>query len=76
MNAQTLPLPNPGDWTTVPGAAQILGVDVSAVRRMIDAGVLTSYEFPGAGTRRFLWVPEVRELAAARSRVRPTTRCA
>ena len=76
MNAQTLPLPNPGDWTTVDGACEILGVSRRTVARMVAAQVLTAYRVRGAGRREILlWVPEVREVAQARKRVRPE-RCA
>jgi excisionase family DNA binding protein len=73
MNNQTLPLPNPGDWCAVAGAAQLLGVSRRTVERMIVDGRLVGY-VPYGGSRRvasqILWMHEVRDLAAALARVR------
>lgn len=73
MNNQTLPLPNPGDWCTIAGAARLLKLSRRTVERMVADGRLTGYLPYGAPDRvasRILWLPEVRELAAALERVR------
>lgn len=71
MNDQTLPLPNPGDWCTIDGAAEITGRSRRTIARWVDLGTLTGYRIHGAGRRHvILWVPEVRELAASLERVR------
>lgn len=73
MNNQTLPLPNPGDWCTIGGAATLLKLSRRTVERMVADGRLTGYRPYGAPDRvasKLLWLPEVRELAAALERVR------
>lgn len=71
MNDQTLPLPNPGDWCTIDGAAEITGKSRRTIARYVELGTLTGYKIHGAGTRgALLWVPEVRALAGAVERVR------
>jgi excisionase family DNA binding protein len=43
MNNMTLPLPNPHDWISVRGAANLLRMSTRTIRRMVGAGVLTAY---------------------------------
>lgn len=73
MNAQTLPLPNPGDWCAIAGAARRLKVSRRTVERMVLDGRLTGY-WPEGATRRtaaaMLWLPQVVELADALAKVR------
>jgi excisionase family DNA binding protein len=73
MNAQTLPLPNPGDWCAIAGAARRLKVSRRTVERMVMDGRLTGYWPEGAAERpagAMLWKPQVVELADALNRVR------
>lgn len=63
---QTLPLPNPGDWATWAYTQQVLKVSRQSVVRMVNDGRLTQYRM--AGGHPMFWLPEVRELAAARQR--------
>jgi excisionase family DNA binding protein len=67
----TFELPNPQDWCTIDGAAQLLGVHRESVRRMIRDGKLTGY-YP-FGSREgerwalvLLWRPEVDRMLDAR----------
>lgn len=72
MKQQTLPLPNPGDWATKTGAAELLGVTWHTVGRMIADGRLTAYAPLGArNSEHLLWVPELLELVNARARATP-----
>jgi excisionase family DNA binding protein len=67
-----LPLPNPYDWTTVPGAAELLGVDRRTVDRLIDKGVLTGCTpYQGKREKRvvILWRAEVIEVRDARRKL-------
>lgn len=73
MNNQTLPLPNPGDWMTLDGAAFLLTVSTATVRRMVRDGVLTEYRpLTRLGMRGplMLWRPEVNRVLDARLTVR------
>jgi excisionase family DNA binding protein len=73
MNNQTLPLPNPGDWCSIAGAARLLRVSRRTVERMIVDGRLTGYTPYGGSHRasaKLLWMHEVRQLSEALSRVR------
>lgn len=71
MNDQTLPLPNPGDWCTIDGAAEITGKSRRTIARYVELGTLTGYKIKGSPRRGvLLWVPQVRELAGAVERVR------
>lgn len=73
MNAQTLPLPNPGDWVTVEGAARILGKSKAQVIRYVADQRLAGYRFEGARERladRMLWKAEVLEFKAAMAKFR------
>jgi len=62
---QTLPIPNPGDWCSVDGAAALLQVSRSSVYRFAERKLLTMYY---ADTVPLLWRAEVTELATARAR--------
>lgn len=58
MNAQTLPLPNPGDWVTVEGAAMIVKRSKSQVIRYMADQRLASYRIYGSRDRlaeRLIW---------------------
>jgi excisionase family DNA binding protein len=73
MNAQTLPLPNVGDWCAIAGAAARLKVSRRTVERMVLDGRLTGYWPEGAPHRTaaaLLWKPQVIELAEALAKVR------
>jgi excisionase family DNA binding protein len=73
MNNQTLPLPNPGDWCSIAGAARLLSVSRRTVERMILDGRLTGYTPYGGSHRvsgKVLWMAEVRQLSEALARVR------
>lgn len=73
MNNQTLPLPNPGDWCSIAGAARILKKSRRTVERMVANGQLVGYLPFGAPDRiasRMLWRPDVDELGVALERVR------
>jgi|SRR5215207_8573699 len=73
MNAQTLPLPNIGDWCAIAGAARRLKCSRRTVERMVADGRLTGYWPEGAPKRAasaLLWKPQVLELAEALARVR------
>jgi excisionase family DNA binding protein len=77
MNAQTLPLPNPGDWCAIAGAAKRLKCSRRTVERMVSDGRLIGYWPEGAPTRAasaLLWKPDVIELADALERVRRVSR--
>jgi len=70
----TLPIPNPEDWLTRGGAAELLDVDPATVTRMVTKGRLTAYyprgdgrpDRPRESRPLMLWAPEVRQLADAR----------
>lgn len=64
-----LPVPNPEDWTDTEGAARILGRSRPTVYDMVDRGVLTRYR---VGAHAVFWVPEVRDVAVALSRLTVT----
>jgi hypothetical protein len=73
MNDQTLPLPNPGDWCSIRGAARILKLSRRTVERYVALNQLTGYLPFGAPDRiasRILWRPDVDELAKALDRTR------
>jgi len=77
MNNQTLPVPNPNDWSTYSGAAALLGVSTRTVKRMVADGRLRAYAPIGAHNGgHLLWVPEVVELAYAIARARGAGRLA
>ncbi len=63
---QTLPLPNPGDWGTWTHVQTVLLVSRQTLVRMTEDGRLTLYRIGGGAP--VFWMPEVRELAAARER--------
>jgi hypothetical protein len=72
MNNMSLPLPNPYDWTTVAGAAELLSVDRRTVDRLILRGVLTGcnpYQAKGEKPVVMLWRAEVLEVRAARQKL-------
>lgn len=54
--------PNPSYWTDIAGAALLLNRSRPTVYEMIERGVLTRYEI---GCHALLWVPEVKNVAAA-----------
>lgn len=64
---QTLPIPNPQDWCTWRYAQELLNVSRQTVVRMVNDGVLTQYRMAGGAP--MFWLPEVREIAAARRRI-------
>lgn len=69
MNDLRLPLPNPEDWITRAGAAELLGISPRQVSRVIVAGRLGAYRPRGATTEQkpaLLWYPEVVRYAEAR----------
>lgn len=73
MDNQTLPLPNPGDWLAIAGAAEHLAVSRRTVERMIEDGRLTGYWIEGARDRTaaaMLWRADVERLREALKRVR------
>jgi excisionase family DNA binding protein len=79
MDAQTLPLPNPGDWLTIAGAMRRLHVSRRTVERMVHDGRLTGYYLEGSPRRvasAVLWRAEVMALAEALARVRSQPRLA
>lgn len=57
--------PNPEDWTTIAGAAEILDRSRTHVMNLVDRGVLRIYWIGGTSrvgaerSRAILWVPEV-----------------
>jgi excisionase family DNA binding protein len=61
------PSPNPDDWTTISGAARMLYVSERTVHRMIEDGRLRAYEFHACPGSRFLWAPQVQQLATGRA---------
>lgn len=68
MNDQVLPLPNPGDWVTIEGAARILGKSKQQVIRYVADQRIRGYRLEGARERladRVLWKPEVLEFKRA-----------
>jgi excisionase family DNA binding protein len=68
MNNQALPFPNPGDWVSIAGAAEMLGVSGRTVARMVDDGRLRSFLPEGAFDRpanRILWRADVDDLKCA-----------
>lgn len=68
MDNQTLPLPNPGDWVSVAGAAAITRTSVRTITRRIADKRLKAYLPFGAQDRPsnyILWRPEVVELGRA-----------
>jgi hypothetical protein len=70
MNAQALPIPNPGDWVTVEGAARILGRSKWQVNRYLADQKIRGYRIEGARDRladRLLWKPEVLEFKRAQT---------
>lgn len=75
MNVQTLPLPNPGDWVTIDGAAVILGRSKKQVIRYVADQRIRGYRFEGAGPRladRMIWRAELEEFKEAqRTLARP-----
>lgn len=73
MNNQTLPLPNPADWCSTVGAARLLGLSHRTVCRMISDKRLIGYLPYGATptpSNHILWMPEVRDMAAALRKAR------
>lgn len=66
-NEPKLPIPNPEDWTDAGGAAEILGRSRPAVYDMVDRGVIHKYRI--GTTHTAYWVPEVRHVADAISRL-------
>lgn len=73
MNVQTLPLPNPGDWVTIDGAAAILGRTKKQVIRYVADQKIRGYRFEGAGPRladRMIWRAELEKFKAAQQTVR------
>ncbi len=62
---QTLPLPNPGDWCSVDGAAALLQVTRSSVYRFYDKGLIKIHY---VNALPLLWKADVVELATARAR--------
>jgi hypothetical protein len=73
MIAQTLPMPNIGDWCTVRGAAGLLGKSESQVKRYMAEQRIRSYRPLGARDRlaeHLLWVPEVKDFRDAQQKIR------
>jgi hypothetical protein len=73
MDNQTLPLPNPGDWVSVAGAAAITRTSIRTITRRIADGRIKAYLPYGAADRPsnyILWRPEVRELGLALLKVK------
>lgn len=72
LDMDQLPLPNPGDWITITGAADLLGCSRRTVGRMVAGGQLHAYP-PRHGLLEqpllLLWYPEVQEVLAARKRL-------
>jgi hypothetical protein len=64
-------IPNPRDWITQTGAAEMLEVDVRTIPRMIERGLLSQY-WPRGGRHelrpKLLRYAEVLELRDARMR--------
>lgn len=68
MNVQTLPLPNPGDWVTVDGAARLLGKSKKQVIRYLADQKIRGYRFYGATDRlaeRMIWRADVEDFRKA-----------
>lgn len=68
MNQMTLAIPNPGDWLTRRGAAQVLGVSERTVERMVKRRTLTEHRPNGADGERvpgMFWAAEVLRAKAA-----------
>lgn len=55
-------VPNPGDWTDVHGAAEILGISDVMTWRYRAQGKITGYRI--GRNRTLFWVPEITALAA------------
>lgn len=73
MNNMTLPLPNPHDWMSVRGAANLLRMSTRTVRRMADAGVLTAYRPIGGPDEQptpMLWRAEVETVLYAQLKLK------
>lgn len=73
MNVQTLPLPNPGDWLTIDGAAMMLGRSKKQVIRYVAEQRIRGYRIEGSGPRladRLLWRAEVEAFRDAQRTVR------
>jgi len=64
---QSLPLPNPGDWLSRMGAADVLKVSHQTIARMVQHGTLKQYAPAGARATAMYWRPEVEQLLAART---------
>lgn len=74
---QALPLPNPDDWISPAGAAQILKLSLRTLERRIADGVLKSYLPFGAWdvpSSRILWRPEVEAYGRAMATVKEGAR--
>lgn len=57
-----LPIPNPADWLTRKGAAQVLDVSERTIERMVSRGTLTEHRPYGADGERvpgLFWMAEV-----------------
>lgn len=54
------------NWIGVGRAAEKLGVDRSAVRRLAEAGHVTSRRLPGTHLR--VWLPDIERLAERSTR--------
>lgn len=61
------PEPNPGDWTDMNGAADLIGMSRTGLYDWIDRGILKRHYI---GTTPVFWMPEVRELADAKRKIR------
>jgi hypothetical protein len=73
MNVQALPIPNPGDWLTIDGAAMLLGRSKKQVIRYVADQRIRGYRIDGAGPRladRLLWRAEVEAFRDAQQTVR------
>lgn len=73
MNNMTLPLPNPGDWVSVAGAAAILRCSVRTVTRRVREGRLKAYLPYGARdlpNNYILWRKDVADFGKALKLVR------
>ena len=77
MQMEKLPLPNPEDWITIDGTAELLDVSRRTVTRLIGANTLTLHRprhRKGERVQGWLWYPQVIAYARALSVVRGAER--
>jgi excisionase family DNA binding protein len=77
MQTEKLPLPNPGDWITINGAAELLDCSRRTVERMVDAGTLQLHvprHGEGERVQGWLWYAQVDEVKRARQVLRRAER--